>query len=105
MAAFNQLPARLQCPRCGRESDMMVDLYFGLRDQLEYKLGDTYRWRTGRSVKNGGRPPEGNLDGEGYTECPLCRKDFFVIVRVRNDVLQSVEPNTWQAPLKLSQML
>jgi hypothetical protein len=78
---------------------MTVDLYFGFRDQLNYKLGDAYRWREGRSVKNDGRPQEGNLDGEGYTECPLCAKDFWVIVRVRNDVLESVEPDTEKKPL------
>src|SRR5512133_492264 len=98
MATFNQLPARLLCPRCGRESDMTVDLYFGFRDQLNYKLGDTYRWKMGRSVKNGGRPPEGNLDGDGYTECPLCRKDFFVIVRVRKDIIDSLQPNPEKKP-------
>ena len=98
MAAFNRLSARLGCPRCGRQSDMTVDLYFGFRDQLDFKLGDAYRWREGRSVKNGGRPPDGNLDGEGYTECPACAKDFWVIVRVRNDVLESVEPNTEKKP-------
>lgn len=99
MATFNQLPVHLQCPRCGRESDMTVDLYFGLRDQLDYKLGDTYRWTSSPLVKNGGRPPEGNLDGEGYTECPLCRKDFFVIVMVRNDIVDSVQVDSKKKPL------
>jgi hypothetical protein len=78
---------------------MTVGLYFGYRDQLAYMLGDKYRWRTGRSVKNGGRPPDGDMEGEGYVECPLCRKDFFVIVHLRSDVLQSVEPDTDKKPL------
>ncbi len=78
---------------------MIVDLYFGLRDQLNYKLGDTYRWRIGRSVNNGGRPVGGNLEGEGYTECPRCHKDFFVLVLVKEDKLESVQPDTHKKPL------
>lgn len=99
MATFNQLPARLRCPRCNGEADITVDLYFGVRDQLNYKLGDKYCWTSSPVVKNGGRPPEGDLDGEGYAECPLCRKDFFVIVRVRKDILESVQPDLAKKPL------
>jgi len=78
---------------------MMVNLYFGFRDQLDYNLGDRYEWTSSPHVENGGRPADGNLDGEGYTECPLCQKDFFVIVRVRKDILESVHPDTEKKPL------
>ncbi len=99
MAAFNQLSAHLRCSRCGREADVIVDLYFGLRDQRDYKLGDTYLWQDGKSVKNGGRPPEGNLDGEGYVVCPHCERDSFVVVSVRGDILESARPDTEKKPL------
>jgi hypothetical protein len=70
-------------------------LYFGLRNQLTYDLGEKYRWTNSPLVKNGGRPPEGTLDGEGYTECPICQKDFFVIVRVQNGILRVLN-QTWR---------
>jgi hypothetical protein len=78
---------------------MTVDLYFGFRDQLSYKLGDKCRWTSSPLVKNGGRPAEGSLDGEGYTVCPLCQKDFFVIVAVRNDIIEGAQPNFARKPL------
>jgi len=77
---------------------MKVDLYFGFRDQLSYKLGETYRWTKSPLVKNGGRPPNGTTNGEGYTECPHCKKDFFVIVNANNDKLESVMPDTAKKP-------
>jgi hypothetical protein len=77
---------------------MIVDRYCGFRDQLDNKPGDIYRCREGSAVQNGGRPPKGNVDGEGYAERPLCAKDFWVIVRVRNGVLESVEPKTEKKP-------
>jgi hypothetical protein len=80
----------MTCPRCGQRADVEVDLYFGDVTLDHYRLGDTYRWRPRKQVKNGGRPEGGDLDGEGYAECPLCGKDFFVIVRVRGDVLEGV---------------
>lgn len=99
MALFNQLPLNLECPRCGREAKMTVDLYFGFRDQLCYKLGDKCKWTKSPLVKNGGRPADGNLDGKGYTECPLCKKDFFVVVKVRKDVFMGVEADPLKKPL------
>jgi len=98
MALYNQIPVNLKCPRCGREAEMMVDLYFGFRDQLRYKLGDSCRWTGSPLVKNGGRPQGGNLDGEGYTECPLCKRDFFVIVKVRSDVFEGAEADQSKNP-------
>jgi hypothetical protein len=99
MSNYNHLSARLTCPRCGREADMTVDLYFGLRDQLDYKFGDRYSWTNSPIVKNGGRPPDGNLEGEGYTECPLCKKDFFVAVKVDQDILKAARPDPSKKPL------
>jgi hypothetical protein len=78
---------------------MMVDLYFGKRDQLGYNMGEVYLWIPNKSVARGGRPPEGNLDGEGYTECSSCGKDFFVIVEVRDDVIVAVRPDSSKPPL------
>ncbi len=99
MSMYNELTAVLRCPRCATQSRMTVDLYFGLRDLRPYQLGDTYQWVEGKSVKNGGRPPAGHLDGEGYVVCPACEKDFFVIVSVRADMIEAVEPDPRKKPL------
>ena len=99
MGLYNTLRANVRCPRCGRESEMDVDLYFGWKGMLEFHLGDEYRWSPKGNVEAGGRPEGGNLDGEGYVECPQCGKDFFARVRVRNDVLEGVEPDPRRTPL------
>lgn len=91
--------AEIECPRCNQITRQDVDLYFGYNNEMsEYKLGDKYIWRLGKAVHNGGRPASGNMDGDGYVECNLCRKDFFVKVLVRNDVLLSVETNSAKEP-------
>ena len=81
------------CPRCGVRSFQDIDLHFGYRDQSTYHVGDTYAWISRKAVQNGGRPDNGTMDGEGYAECPVCHKDFFVIVHLRDDVIESVEPD------------
>jgi hypothetical protein len=98
VAAYNEVTLELKCPRCHGTASMIVNLYFGFRDQLTYAVGDEIHWRDGRAVQNGGRPPGGNLDGEGYAECPLCKKDFFVVVEVRNDKLLGARPNPSRKP-------
>ncbi|NMB58736.1 MAG: hypothetical protein GYA12_06180 [Chloroflexi bacterium] len=55
-----------------------------------FNLGDEYTWVPRKAPQNGGRPFEGNLDGEGYAECPVCRKGFYVKVAIRNDRIESV---------------
>ncbi len=93
MGVYNTLTTDMQCPRCGQSHEIEVDLYFGFRNMISYRLGDKYQWGAGQSVKKGARPPDGNLDGEGYVECPVCRKDFFVKVAVRSDIIEGVEPD------------
>ena len=78
---------------------MTVDLYFGQRDQLVYKVGDPCVWVPNKGVRKGGRPSGGDLDGEGYTECPFCHRDFFVVVEVRGDVLRGARPDATRSPL------
>lgn len=99
MGAYNRLKAQMQCPRCQQGTEMEIDCYFGyVAEMREVSLGEIYPWVERKAVQNGGRPEGGTLDGEGYTECPLCGKDFFVIVRVRGDVLASVEPDLSKPP-------
>lgn len=88
----------MACPRCGERVDTYLELFFGLTSQLELKLGDSCPWVPRKAIQNGGRPPDGNLDGGGYGECPHCLKDFHVLVEVRSDVLSGVRVDTAKAP-------
>ena len=90
MAAFNTLLTVLTCPHCGHRGDMEVEFRFGRRDQLRYRLGDRLVWTGGGGAKPLRRPADGNLTGDGYVDCPHCRKDFWVTLRVRADVIAEV---------------
>ena len=72
---------------------MDIDLYLGKRGLLHYHIGDQCLWVMNKQQQNGGRPPNGDIDGEGYTECPCCARDFFVTVEVRSDHLVAAIPN------------
>jgi len=87
VAAFNTLVIDLICPRCAYRGQMEVEFRFGFRDQLRYRLGDRIVWEGGGGRKPLRRPSGGDLDGEGYVECPNCRLDFWVTVQIRDDVI------------------
>ena len=65
---------------------------------LEFNLGDKYRWHFGKEFQSGGRPENGNIEGEGYVVCEICRRDFFVKVAVKNDVIECVEFDSTKKP-------
>ncbi|MBN2148821.1 MAG: hypothetical protein JW726_15645 [Anaerolineales bacterium] len=91
MGIYNILLASMICPHCHEAAQVEIEIRFGdTRNMGVYAIGDRYAWLPGVSVQHGGRPENGNLDGEGYTECPLCRRDFFVKVLVREDQIQEV---------------
>lgn len=62
----------------------------GVLNLLEYKIGDPMSWTRKVSLKKGGRPQDGNMDGEGYVECPSCTRDYFLVVEIRNDRIAAV---------------
>lgn len=72
---------------------MDIEIFFGYKGLLSYHIGDKVQWNIGKSLKNGGRPKDGNIDDDGYTECPKCYKDFFVTVHVTSDIITAVAPN------------
>ena len=77
---------------------MTINLYFGLRNMIEYRIGDIYKWAKKGGPEKGGRPPEGTCDGEGYTECPSCGRDFFLRVKIESDIVKSAEPDPDREP-------
>ncbi len=90
MSSYNMLWTVITCPRCGHCGEMEIQTYFGIRNFIDYKIDDTVQWVPRKIVKNGGRPTDGSLDSEGYAECPVCHKDFFVKVKAHKDVIASV---------------
>jgi hypothetical protein len=98
MSVHNLLRATVSCPRSGEVAEMEVELFFGEGGLIESRLGDHVQWQPRKSVKNGGRPDGGDLDGEGYAVCPICGLDFFLKVLVRADVITGLEPNREKAP-------
>ena len=98
MSTHNLLRTELTCTRCGKHGPMEVELFFGLGDLVEYQIGNCVQWVPNKQPQNGGRPDDGNLDGDAYVECPYCGKDFFAIARVQNDRIESVEPDLARKP-------
>ncbi|MBK9034105.1 MAG: hypothetical protein IPL61_23035 [Myxococcales bacterium] len=70
---------------------MEIELFFGLGNLLEYKIGDEIQWLPRKEPQNGGRPDGGDLDGDAYAVCPTCGAELNLVARVRNDVLVGVE--------------
>lgn len=98
MTTFNLLQASLRCPHCNTLVNAEIKIFFGNTSQMErFIVGDQYQWLTGKAVQNGGRPEMGDLDGEGYTECPHCQRDFFVKVIIRQDKIEGIKPDLEKA--------
>lgn len=91
MGMYNYLDVELDCPRCGAWCAAEVEFGFGLLDLRRYAVGDLVDWGVKGLRRPRGRPPGGDLAGEGYAECRCCRKDYFVLVRVEADRIVSVE--------------
>jgi hypothetical protein len=99
MGTYNILKAKIECARCKQFAEQEIDLHFGYTNEmLEFSVGDKYRWFLGKEFQNGGRPENGNIDGEGYVICEICKRDFFVIVKVRNDVIEEVRHDSTKKP-------
>ena len=93
MGTYNILQTSLTCPHCETRVDVQIEIFFGNTLGMDtFAIGDQYRWVSGKAAQNGGRPEGGNLDGEGYTGCLQCGRDFFVTVLVREDRIQSARP-------------
>jgi hypothetical protein len=91
MSIYNFLKLTIRCPHCDITSEMEADFRFGLRNLDTYHLGDRFRW-TGDGVCTPRKRPEGgDYTGDAYTECPHCHRDFWLIVKVRNDIIESAE--------------
>jgi hypothetical protein len=97
VSLHNILLAEFACPRCDYDGVHEVEFKFGWLDQITYRLGDEVRWAGGHGGKTLRRPPAGDLDGEGYAECPRCAKDFWVDIDIRGDRVVAAVPDSDRA--------
>jgi len=77
---------------------MEIEFRFGYRNQIHYRLGDKIDWGQDKVVWEpyytlgcGIRPENGNYIGEGYVECELCHRDYFVDIIIENDIIVAVK--------------
>ena len=92
MGTFNTLAALLTCPRCGKQGEMEIELRHGnTANQLHLKLGDDYPRMLREPVSTADQLGAAPLLVEGYCECHLCQKDFFVTVALENNRLTSAQ--------------
>jgi DNA-directed RNA polymerase subunit RPC12/RpoP len=92
MSIANRVYATLKCPRCSSEQEFEIEVELGHGGLLkEYRIGDEVEWDPWHDEEHGGRPKDGTIVKDGYVECEVCRKDFFVKVFVRHDRIEKVE--------------
>jgi hypothetical protein len=94
MSTYDLLRVDMICPRCGESRRMEIELFVGIGNLIDYQISDRIQWASNSAPQNGGRPPNGDCEAEGYAECDRCEKDFFVKAIVRNDVLIDVIVDT-----------
>jgi len=98
MGTCNLLRASMTCPHCNTAVDLEIEMRFGdTRNLAEFVVGERYLWIPGRAIQHGGRPKNGDFVGEGYSECPQCRRDFFVEVILCEDTITAVRPDLQKA--------
>ena len=94
MGTYNIIHCTIDCPRCGSASEVEAEVRFGrTAEMLTLEVGDPYPWVPHAPPAKGGRSEGGDMDGNGYMECGLCRKDAFLCVTVRGDVVTGVQPD------------
>lgn len=87
MSLYNILQARTECPRCGAVGTVDIEFRFGPLDLSTYRLGDRIAWADKGPRHPSQPPPHGDYEGEGYAECPVCGKDYWLELTVRGAVL------------------
>lgn len=79
-------------------AEMQINMYFGFRNQFSYKIGDEIQWVPRREPQNGGRPPNGDMNGDAWMECPICSNDSYLLVEIRSDRIVAVKANDSNKP-------
>lgn len=92
MSLANRLYAEVECPRCRRVGETEIEVVLdGHGAANDYRVGDTVDWNPCYGRSYSGRPPLGDLAGDGYAVCSECDKDYFVTVIIERDVIERIE--------------
>jgi hypothetical protein len=95
----SKLAVRMPCPRCKEEQEFEFQLPFGCIGERCYQIGDRIKWQASRLPEKGGRPENGNLSKEIWGRCPTCRRDFWLIVSVKDDRIEKVDVDSLRVPM------
>jgi hypothetical protein len=93
MGMYNNLRLKIKCPNCHQISEMEAEFKMGYLNLDTYQLGDKIVWADGLAKDQQNRPEGGNFIGDGYVECTKCGKDFWLIIKIVNDIVISAEVN------------
>ena len=88
------LLALMRCPCCGHRGELEAQLRVGALQFVTYRANDRVAWLPRKAVRNGGRPPGGDLDATAFAECRECDAFFSVVVEIRADQLRGVRPGS-----------
>lgn len=79
MGMFNVLEFDGKCPKCNKVSHLEAEFKLGHLEMRNYTIGDklklTYGGHWSKSL---------NAEIEGYVECELCEKDFWVLIQIKH---------------------
>ncbi|GKX57417.1 hypothetical protein SOASR030_35290 [Leminorella grimontii] len=83
MSTHDILHAVCVCPRCEASDVYEIEAFFPSGNLCQYQLKDELINVTKNRLQE-------SFTAEGYVECPHCKKDFFVDIRVKDNVILSV---------------
>ena len=93
MSTYNWYVGAVQCPLCSACIDG-AQVRFGRQEFREYRPGDRVVWNPRKAVQNGGRPNGGDFRGAAWAVCSGCGEGFFILVEIRGDEIEGVEPGS-----------
>lgn len=93
MGLYNIYVGDFVCPVCSSVVTS-AQTRFGHLEVREYRPGDIVRWNGRKALYHGGRPPNGDFRGAGWAICPSCDSTLFLVVSVRSDKIDGVEPGS-----------
>lgn len=91
MSAFNKLVISTECPNCKTYTCFEAEFKFGFTKLDTYAVGEKIQW--GKKGVGHSRPKDGNYIGDGYIECPICHKDFWINIFVIDDKISYFQIN------------
>ena len=84
ISTFDIIISELTCPKCGFSGEFESESFFPSGNCFTYRIGDPIINVTRNKMPNNGV-------FEGYTECPSCKRTFFLLVSVEDNKVGSIE--------------